>query len=168
MDIIETLANRTHSPRGKYAATDDTYQELLLRIPAEQRPAASHPVQRHFFIRWSAAACVLLVAGLFIAIAGIVYLHFYASPSAPAIADSKPSDTEEIRTLFYEDTPLSAIVSELSETYHVSIEIQNTELLDYRLTATFTSDEPVEEILNILAEAGGFEIQKTDDGFVIQ
>lgn len=170
MDIIDTLAKRTHSPRGKFAATDQTYQELLHRIPEEQRPVVTHPKPRGFFVRWSAAACTLLIVGIGLAIAGVVYQQFYSSPAAtdPNIASSETSDMAEIRTLIYEDTPLSVITSELEEIYHISIEVTDEKLMDYRLTATFSSDESIEEILSILAEAGGFEIQNTTDGFVIK
>lgn len=170
MDIIDTLAKRTHSPRGKFAATDQTYQELLHRIPEEQRPVVAHPKQRNSVIRWSAAACTLLVVSIGLAIAGIVYQHFYTSPATtdPTIVYDETTDVAEIRTLIYEETPLSAIISELAEMYHVSIEVTDEELMNYRLTATFSSDEPLEEILSIIAEAGGFEIQDTTDGFVIK
>lgn len=170
MDIINTLAKQTHSPRGKFAASDQTYQELLHRIPEEQRPVVAHPKQRNFFVRWSAAACTLLIVGIGLAIAGVVYQHFYASPSltTPNIASSETSGMEEIRTLIYDDAPLSVIISELTEIYHISIEVQRTELLDYRLTATFSSDESIVEILSILAEAGDFEIQETAAGFAIK
>lgn len=171
-EILVRLAHSTHSPRGKNAATDQTYRSLLDRIPEEQRPLIGKKKhqQSAFFTRWSAAACFLLVVGIGLAIAGIWHYHHYAIPSG---AESMPKSVqsslnEEPRDLLYQVTPLADITTELSEIYHVSIQIANPELCNYGITATFSTNEPIDEILAILAEIGNFEVRETSDGFIIE
>lgn len=187
-DTLNRLARRTHSPRGQQAASDQIYQQLLDRIPAEQRPAAKQVCrkanalgvpsgcvvgqqkrkQRTFFSRWSAAACLLLVVGIGLAIAGVWYHQYYDVPSATESLSVEQSDANnEPRTFIYQQAPLSDIVAELSAIYHVPVRIANPALQDYCITATFSTEESLTEILSILAEIGDFEVQETSDGYVI-
>lgn len=170
-DTLSRLAHSTHSPRGKHAASDPLYQELLHRMPAEQRPHPMPNIPRKSGIaHWWSAACLLVVAGIGVAIAGVLYQQHRHSVAAAGSQGSQSQEESysEFRTLSYHNAPLSAIVAELSEAYQVPIEIQDDKLLDYRLTATFTTHEPLADVLSILAEAGGFEVQETTDGFVIK
>lgn len=180
-DILCRIFRRTHSPRGQYAATPQTYQSLLDRIPAEQRPVMGQSTQsptlgprvqsrRSSLPRWNVAASLLLLAGIGLAIAGIWYHQYYQGPaSAEDLSVSEPSNTQaEPRTLIYEQAPLTDITSELSEIFHTPIQIVSPDLRDYRITATFRTDEPLDDILSILAEIGPFEVHETPEGFVIE
>lgn len=171
-DTLNRLARRTHSPRGQQAASDQIYQQLLDRIPAEQRPViGQHKRRQHtFFSRWSAAACLLLVVGIGLAIAGVWYHQYYIVPSADNnLPVSGPSEANpEPRILVYQQTPLADIIAQLSESFDTSIQIANPDLRDYCITATFSTDEPLSEILSILAETGNFEVNETPEGFVIE
>lgn len=178
-DTLTRLARRTHSPRGKYAASEQTYQSLLDRIPADQQPSrcreeqcpaigygARKPQQHTAFARWSAAACLLLVVGIGLAIAGVWYQRYYAAPSAT----ESPSASEQAaaNTLVYQEAPLCDIVAELSEHYHTPIQIVEPALRDYRITATFSTEESLTDILAILAEIGRFDVRETTEGFIIE
>lgn len=167
-DILGRLAHRTHSPRGQYAATGQTYQSLLERIPAEQRPAIGR--QRTVFPRWSAAACLWLVVGIGLAIAGVWYHQYQLTPSASddIVTSEQPDTTETIRTLVYEQVPLCDIAAELSEIFRTPIQIVDPDLRDYCITATFSTDEPLDEILSVLAEIGRFEVNKTSDTIILE
>lgn len=170
-DIISRIFHRTHSPRGQYAATPQTYQSLLDRIPAEQRPAIGQRVRPRLstFPRWNAAASLLLLVGIGLAIAGIWYHQYYqGSTSAEDLSVSEPSNTKvEPRTLVYEQAPMSDIAAELSEVYHTPIQIISPGLRDYRITATFSTDEPLDEILSVLAEIAHFEVHETPGGYAL-
>lgn len=170
-DTLDTLAHSTHSPRSQYAATDQNYQSLLNRIPVEQRPAIGqqHHKSQPVLPRWSAAAaCLLLIVG--IAIAGIWYHQYYAVPAAEdGLSTSEQTGiAPDLRTLVYENAPLADIVAELSDIYHVSIQISDPERGNYCITATFSTDESLPEILSILAEICDFEVRTTADGFIIE
>lgn len=169
-NTISDLARRTHSPRGKFAATDQNYQSLLDRIPGEQRPViAPHIGRRPIVPRWSAAACLLLVIGLGLAIAGVWYHQYYNASSAHECLPSADHDVNqsEPRTLIYQSTPLGDIIADLAENYSASIQISDPELANYCITATFSTDESLDEILSILAEIGDFEVQKTTEGIIL-
>ena len=170
-DTLDTLAHSTHSPRSQYAATDQNYQSLLNRIPAEQRPAIGQQYRKPHPIltRWSAAAaCLLLIVG--IAIAGIWYHQYYAVPTAQdgLPTSEQTSISPEPRTLVYENAPLADIVAELSAIYHTPILLLSPELGNYCITATFSTDESLPEILSLLAEIGNFEVRTTPDGFILE
>lgn len=166
-DTLTRLAHRTHSPRGQHAATKQNYLSLLNRIPVDQRPVAK---QVHAaFSRWSAAACLLLVIGIGLAIAGVWYHQHYYDPSAPESQSIEQSGTsQEPRKLVYQQAPLSIIVAELSEIYHTPILLTDPELGNYCVTATFSTDESLDEILAVLAEIGNFEVLQTAEGIIIE
>jgi len=168
-DTLTRLARRTHSPRGKHAATDQNYQSLLDRIPAEQRPVATPQIGRRSIVpRWSAASCLLLVVGIGLAIAGVWYHQCFDTSSCerqPTVDQNDNCATPY--TLSYESAPLVDIVTDLAEIYSTSIQITDPELAKYRITATFRTDESLDEILSILAEIGNFEMRKTSEGIII-
>lgn len=167
-DMLNRLAHRTHSPRGQYAATEQTYQSLLGRIPVEQRPVIGR--QRTIFPRWSAAACLWLVVGIGLAIAGVWYHQYHLTPSAAddTTTSEPPATNEAIRTLVYEQVPLGNIAAELSEIFRTPIQIIDPALRDYCITATFSTDEPLDEILSVLAEIGKFEVHRTTDTIILE
>lgn len=169
--ILSRLAQRTHDPRGRHAATQQTYQSLLDRIPTEQRPVIGQPKLQHrgAFPRWSAAACLWLVVSIGLAIAGIWYHQYQHTPSdTESLPISEQSGTIlEPRTLTYQQAPLAQIAADLSAAYCTSILIVDPELSEYCVTATFRTDEPLAEILSILAEIGNFEVHETPEGYYL-
>lgn len=179
-DTLSRIARRTHSPRGQYAATPQNYQTLLDRIPAGQRPIIGHSSmlpahepseqpQHTAFPRWSAAACLLLVVGIGLAIAGVWYQYHHTSSEGDGLpVPEHPGMTAGSRTLIYEQAPLADIAAELSDIFHTPIQIARPDLRDYRITATFSTDEPLDEILSILAEIANFQIRETQEGIVIE
>lgn len=167
--IINDLAKRTHSPQGRFAASDKTYDELQKRIPATQRPiigqhtANKLPRSR----RWTAAAGVLLIVG--IGIAGVCYHQYQThgtTSSSEDVTESVFGNGKE--TLCFDQTPLLDIVAELSRAYHVQIEIQDPALADFRITATFSNDEELDIVLQTLAEVGDFTVERRETGYVIR
>lgn len=168
-DTLARLAHATHSPRGRHAATDQTYQSLLDRIPAGQRPVIGRNERqpRAAFKRWSAAACLLLVVGIALAIAGI-WQHYHLPSTVESQPVSAPSDIQvEPRTLVYQATPLADIIAELSDVFDTPIQIVTPELCSYSVTATFRTDESLDEILAVLAEIGNFEVRKSAEGVAL-
>lgn len=168
-DTLAHLIHTTHSPRGQYAATPQTYQSLLDRIPVEQRPVIGHNEcqQRSAFTRWNVAASLLLVVSLGLAITGI--WHYQNPPASESRQESASSELkEEPRILVYQTTPLSVITAELSEIYETPIQIVSPELRIYGITATFCTDETLDDILAVLAEIGNFEVRKTTEGYEIE
>nr|WP_308757813.1 FecR domain-containing protein [uncultured Bacteroides sp.] len=70
-------------------------------------------------------------------------------------------------TLLFKSTPLQEIVRELSNAFHTDIRIESTDLENYRMTATFSDDETLEEILSLLCRNQKFEYTKTNDNITI-
>lgn len=168
-DILLRLARRVHSPHGLCKADDRTYRLLFDRIPPDERPVIGWeaPRRRAFPWRWGAAACLLCAVGLGLVWAGVWYYHFRLEPSSGSAStlSEEPAVVSEPRTLAFQQVPLAEIVAELSSAFDVDVRIDDPGLCDYQITATFSTDEPLEEILNVLAEIGGCRVRETPEGF---
>lgn len=162
--IIDSLSQATHSPRGRYAAKDAIYRQLLDRLPQSDLPKKDVLVVHRR--RWSIAASIVLVVGL--AIAGVYSYRqvlFPGDEAETSVLHSSSAASAQI--LVFDDTPLSDIVNELKEAYNVNIEISDAEIVNYRITADFSTDEPIEDVLDAICEVGGFVVDATDLGYVI-
>ena len=167
-EIIERFSRLTHSPRGSYASEDEAYRELLNRLPENDRPVIGREVQIGRKRKWSTAESIVLVAGIGIAIAGVyTFRHELFLMTEPEhIENTLP--VNRIQTLVFDNVPLSEIVVSLSQAYGVEIDIASIELEKYCLTATFTTDETLDEVLAVLCEVGGFSYEIKDNVYIIQ
>lgn len=66
-------------------------------------------------------------------------------------------------TLLFKSIPLQEIVQQLSNAFHTDIRIEDADLQNYRMTATFSAGETLEEILSLLCRNQKFEYTKTND-----
>ena len=162
MEWFDEIAKRVRSPRGKMADKEAVYQELCQRLDIEQeaeRPAVLRPM---LWRRVSAAACALLVISL--CIAGI-YRYQASREAEQAASAAAPAPAEKLAPLVFDNQPLSHIAEVLSKRYGVTVTILDPSMAQYRMTATFSPDESLPEILSILATAGHFHFCKTDSGY---
>lgn len=53
-------------------------------------------------------------------------------------------------SLYFNDTPFSEVVTQLERTYHVRIHVANTQYMDQRIRAHFSSDDTIEEVMDIM------------------
>lgn len=165
-EIIEQLARRTHSPRGKYAPSDATYQELLERLPATDRPVLGSHAEGGRKIRWNAAAGLLLLVGIGAAFAGIyTFRHELFGSDVEDQPTDIPVSSVSPRLLVFDNLPLADIAEQLSEAYGVEIIIASPELAVYRMTATFSTDEALDDVLDALSEVGGFDVERTSSAY---
>ncbi len=70
-------------------------------------------------------------------------------------------------TLLFKSEPLQEIVRELSNAFQTDIHIEGTDLQNYRMTATFSDGETLDEILSLLCRNQKFEYTKTNDSITI-
>jgi ferric-dicitrate binding protein FerR (iron transport regulator) len=70
--------------------------------------------------------------------------------------------------IFFNNQPLKEIIKILERTYDVSFSIDGHELFEIRITARFTSEESVENILDILGESAGFTYDKNNNTYRIK
>lgn len=70
-------------------------------------------------------------------------------------------------TLLFKSVPLQEIARQLSNAFHTDIRIESADLQNYRMTATFTDGETLEEILSLLCRHQKFEYTKTNNGITI-
>lgn len=170
---IEYFSQSTHLPRGRYAASEEIYRELLGRLPESDYPrqdiSAPVPARGGANARsWSAAAGVALVVGIGIAIAGVyTYRSGFFSGSDPVREQAPATETITSQTLVFDNTPLSQIAAALTEAYGTHIIFSDQALADCRITATFSTDESLEDILDAITEAGGMAYRKVNGGYVI-
>lgn len=171
---IEYFSQRTHLPHGRYAANEEIYRELLVRLPESDYPCQDIPALvpargRGKARRWSVAASVALVVGIGIAIASVyTYRSGFFSGSNP-VREQVPASSETIssQTLVFDNTPLSQIVASLSEVYDVHIIFRDPFLADCRITATFSTDETLEDILDAITDVSGLAYRKVNSGYEI-
>lgn len=177
-NIIERFSRLTHSPRGQYAASDETYQQLLSRL--SEAPIAQTNDNTGKAIsktnntigsrshRWSAAASVALIVGIGIAIAGVYTFRGYIFNTTQQPTEISVPTAPQIRTLAFDNAPLSDIVASLSEAYSTEILITNPDLASYCITATFSTDESLPEILDALSQVSGFRYHLEGDKYIIE
>lgn len=70
-------------------------------------------------------------------------------------------------TLLFKSVPLQEIARQLSNAFHTDIRIESVDLQNYRMTATFSDGETLEEILSLLCRHQKFEYTKTNNGITI-
>lgn len=202
--IIERFTRLTHSPRGQYAASDETYQQLLSRLseaPISQtgkttsnnintigsnidnttignytsktkeniigsgNNAGNSSANSH---RWSAAASVALIVGIGIAIAGVYTFRGYIFSSTQQPTEISVPSAPQIRTLAFDNAPLSDIIASLSEAYSTEILITDQDLASYCITATFSTDESLSDILDAISRVSGFRYHLEGDKYIIE
>lgn len=66
-------------------------------------------------------------------------------------------------TLLFKSIPLQEIVRQLSNAFHTDICIEDADLQDYHMTATFSDGETLEAILSLLCRNQKFGYTKTND-----
>lgn len=167
-EIIERFSRLTHSPRDPYASGDEIYRELLSRLPENDRPVVGSDVQIGRKRKWSTAASIALVAGVGIAIAGVYTFRHELFPITEPETIENPVPVNRIQTLVFDNVPLSEIVVSLSQAYGVEINIASGELENYCLTATISTEEVLDEVLDALCEVGGFSYEIKGNVYIIQ
>lgn len=70
--------------------------------------------------------------------------------------------------LIFDNLPLQEIARRLSHTFNLKIIITDPTLEHFRIRARFTDGEDLEQILNLLQEAGNFTYTKTNDTITIR
>jgi ferric-dicitrate binding protein FerR (iron transport regulator) len=69
--------------------------------------------------------------------------------------------------LAFENTPLAEILKTLERQYKVQFELNDENLQQLKITARFTSDETIEDIINILSSSAGFTTKKQKGKIII-
>ena len=94
-------------------------------------------------------------------------------PGASAIYITKKEKIEPFTikekngTLLFKSIPLQEIVRQLSNAFHTDIRIEDVDLQNYHMTATFSDGETLEEILSLLCRNQKFGYTKTNDTITI-
>ena len=166
---LDRLAARVHSPHGKLADHDALYAELKSRLkPSEIRVV---PLRRPFmqrFGRWGIAASLLLVVSLGIAgVAAFEWLNGDEPASATTDENMSVNAVPSPQVMKFERMALADIAQRLSVAYGVTIAVDGDELAQYQVTATFASDEPLDEVLSALCVAADCHWFQTGGRYVL-
>ena len=166
LELVERIAARVHSPRGPQADRERLYAELQERLVVDERHPRIRPARggrTHRVGRWGIAASLLLVVSL--GVAGVcVYQWGGSEPSATTTVES-PSPEQPAVPLLFRQVPLADIAQQLSRFYGVRIRVASPELAQYRVTATFSADESVTDVLSALCTVARCQWRKTDNGY---
>ncbi len=144
--VLNKLIASTRSPRGRFTA-EESWKLLQSKLIARRS-------KRRFWLRVASSAAVVLLC-----------VASWATYRAlqPVTVQPKPSRVEapvtmrphRPDTLFFSQQPLQEIVRQLSDVYHIEIRIDDDSLRNYRMTGTFSTDEDLTQILNLLKNAAG-------------
>lgn len=138
---IEELSRLTHTPKGRYGATDDNYAILKSRLDDQPRKVEVKR-QRTLWQKIAIAASVIIVSSI-----------------SYAMIDAYVLDMPRHKTLTYHEAPIGQIISDIEEAYDVRITVDDASRLDYRLTAEFSTDEELEDIIASLSVASGLALR---------
>ena len=145
------LAQSTRSPRGKYSK--ESTWPLLERRLREQTS------RLHW--RWlgRAAASVAVILMFVVGWAMYTTLIKPALIKPAASMEETPATQMQVRgAMTFQQVPLQQIVEELNQTFASDVRIADEELKDYRITATFSGDETLDTILDILQRVANLQI----------
>jgi ferric-dicitrate binding protein FerR (iron transport regulator) len=166
--VLDQLAQHVHAPRGKQADREQVYAQLQQRMERVETSPRLHPARRTMFRlpRYAVAASIVLGVCFIVTAACLIYTdpiwHASDGPEpTPSQVESAPQE------MAFQQTPMSQIVKQLADSYQTSVRISSPELADYQVTATFSPDEPLEEILSALAIVAQCNWQKTEEGYVV-
>lgn len=122
----------------------------------------------------------LLEGSVAVSLIGKVEERLVLSPSESAIYNKEEKSltlhpeenaSEEIvwrnGTLLFKGIPLQEIARQLSNAFHTDIRIEDANLQNYRMTATFSDGETLEEILSLLCRNQKFGYTKTNNSITI-
>lgn len=79
----------------------------------------------------------------------------------------KKEQLEQERVLVFDDACLSTIVETLQYIYEIEIKLDEN-LASKRITARFTDEDPIDEVLETIAVVSNVTVTKTDDVYVIR
>lgn len=79
----------------------------------------------------------------------------------------KDEELKHDHVLDFNDVCLSTIVETLEYIFEIKIDLPES-YSEEKLTARFTDEDPVEEVIETIATVFGFEVTKTDDVYVIR
>jgi ferric-dicitrate binding protein FerR (iron transport regulator) len=163
---LEQLTSATHAPRGKHSR-EESWRLLQARLADADVPAATptpHPAKtRRIAPRWRTNAAAASNALLFAAGSYAAY-RYVATTHAEQRDERTRIDIPQVEpdVIHFDDAPLADIAASLSLTYGVSIRVEGDTLRTFRMTATFTTDESLDEVLALLCRNQSFTYQRTD------
>ena len=74
-----------------------------------------------------------------------------------------PAEVWGGRVLHFEGATMDQVAQQLERIFRVRVELRNEAIAGCRITAEF-EEEPIEEILKVIAETFGLELQRAEDG----
>jgi ferric-dicitrate binding protein FerR (iron transport regulator) len=163
---ITRLAASVHSPKNRFA-TKNAYGELCRRIGIRAMSANdADRSSRRLYMRTAVAASLALVVGI-----GIACISNYDKWFAPAkVSKTETTAPAEAKRpdIVFKNQPMKVIAQRLSKEYNVKIIIKDNNLAEYKVTATFSPDENIDDIISILSSAAHFNYTKNNNVFVLR
>jgi hypothetical protein len=153
--VLNKLIASTRSPRGRFAA-GNSWKLLEQQLFAKRK-------KRMFWLRVASSAAVVLLC-----VASWAAYYYILSPEPakpqPALMETHaPKPVSLPDTLYFSQQPLEDITRQLSEVFRTPIRIEGDSLKNYRMTGTFSSEEGLTHILDLLKVAGNFTYTQTND-----
>ncbi len=155
------LAQSTRSPRGKYSK--ESTWPLLERRLREQ----DSQLRWRWLGRAAASVAVILMFVVGWAMYGTFIKPILERSSAP-VEDVQESQMRLREAMTFQQVPLQQIVEELNQTFASDIRIADEELKDYHITATFSVDETLDTILDLLQRVANLQIVRQGQTILIK
>lgn len=157
---LNRLIQDSHEPREEYSK-----ERTWMLLQAKMKGAA-HQQTSHWWHKAAAAAAIVMF-GVFSWAMYAVYLN--PQPATPQeVIEAPILETEKGKALIFVQVPLQSITEQLEQTFGVSIRIEGEALKDYRVTASFTEDESLEDIIALLGRVAEAEVIYKDNEIILR
>ncbi|MBQ6038238.1 MAG: DUF4974 domain-containing protein [Bacteroidaceae bacterium] len=157
------LAQSTRSPRGKYSK--ESTWPLLERRLREQ----DSRLRWRWLGRAAASVAVILMFVVGWAMYGTFIKPIFDKSSAPVEGTPVQESQMHLRgAMTFQQVPLQQIVEELNQSFASDIRIADEELKDYHITATFSGDETLDTILDLLQRVANLQIVRQGPTILIK
>ena len=164
---IEAIASQVHSPLGTQAEREAVYNRLSQRLDrTEVRLKPRRSALSLFIHRYGVAASFLIVVTLSVACVYTFRPEWFRPAETTAVVvpaeGSKPKSD-----LVFQAATMDSIAAQLTATYGKPIKVVTPELKTYRVTATFSADESITDVLSVLCTVAKCQWRKTEEGYEV-
>lgn len=169
--LIEQMAQQVRAPKGAHADHDKVYARLRERMQPVEMPVIGRrrPTLLNFIRSHRAAAAVVIGVWFMAAFAGLYLTQPEWFRPAESTAIVAPVEGSKPKTdLVFQAATLDSIAARLTATYGQPVKVLTQELKTYRVTATFSSDESLPDVLGALCTVAKCQWRETEGVYVIE
>lgn len=168
--LIEQMAQQVRAPKGAQADHDKVYARLRERMQPVEMPVIGRrrPTLLNFIRSHRAAAAVVIGVWFMAAFAGLYLTQPEWFGVQPQSVEETVVAPAEVSVFTFDHAPLRDIAAQLSAKFDTNITVATDRLAEYQVTATFSSDESLQDIISALAIVAKCQWREVEGGYVLE